>query len=121
MTRKDRASGPGDRVCVATEFSWSLSPTYCGRQNTGTRYMAARTSCHTDSGPPSPLFAQVFILKGVKVLCFDTLLQVLILKVVSREANGPFSVWKKTREPALCRAPKSTGPNSEKGSRVRAY
>jgi hypothetical protein len=33
-------------------------------------------------GPPSPLFSQVFILKGVKVLCFDTLLQVLILKVV---------------------------------------
>src|SRR6266849_1886340 len=40
------------RVCVATEFSWSLSPTYCDRQNTGTRYMAARTSCHTDSCTP---------------------------------------------------------------------
>ena len=34
--------------------------------------------------PPLPLFSQVFILKVVKVLCFDTLLQVLILKVVSR-------------------------------------
>ena len=32
--------------------------------------------------PPPPLFSQVFILKGVKVVCFDTLLQVLILKVV---------------------------------------
>jgi hypothetical protein len=31
--------------------------------------------------PPSPLgFSQVLILKVVKVLCFDTLLQVLILK-----------------------------------------
>jgi len=32
------------------------------------------------SPPPSPCFSQVLILKGVKVLCFDTLLQVLILK-----------------------------------------
>jgi hypothetical protein len=31
---------------------------------------------------PSPVFSQVFILKGVKVLCFDTLLEVFILKVV---------------------------------------
>src|SRR5713226_3855850 len=36
--------------------------------------------CRTPHAPPSPLFSQVFILKGVKVLCFDTLLQVLILK-----------------------------------------
>jgi hypothetical protein len=28
---------------------------------------------------PSPCFSQVLILKGVKVLCFDTLLQVFIL------------------------------------------
>ena len=34
--------------------------------------------------PPSPpFFSQVFILKVVKVLCFDTLLQVLILNVLS--------------------------------------
>src|SRR6266481_2094445 len=34
-------------------------------------------------GAPPPLgFSQVLILKVVKVLCFDTLLQVLILKVV---------------------------------------
>src|SRR6266436_5467758 len=34
---------------------------------------------------PLPLcFSQVLILKVVKVLCFDTLLQVLILKVVSQ-------------------------------------
>src|SRR5712675_2188937 len=31
---------------------------------------------------PPPYFSQVFILKGVKVLCFDTLLQVFILKVL---------------------------------------
>jgi len=30
--------------------------------------------------PPPPGFSQVFILKGVKVLCFDTDLQVFILK-----------------------------------------
>ena|ERR1700688_445387 len=37
---------------------------------------------------PLPLgFSQVFILKGVKVLCFDTLLQVFILKAVRR--GGP--------------------------------
>src|SRR5713226_8074726 len=36
--------------------------------------------CTRQWGPPSPLFSQVFILKGVKVVCFDTLLQVLILK-----------------------------------------
>src|SRR5229473_2911971 len=30
--------------------------------------------------PPSPCFSQVLILKVVKVLCFDTLLQVFILK-----------------------------------------
>src|SRR6266849_6651991 len=34
----------------------------------------------TSSPSPSPPFSQVFILKVVKVLCFDTLLQVLILK-----------------------------------------
>jgi hypothetical protein len=32
-----------------------------------------------EEAPPSPCFSQVFILKGVKVLCFDTLLQVFIL------------------------------------------
>jgi len=31
---------------------------------------------------PSLCFSQVLILKEVKVVCFDTLLQVLILKVV---------------------------------------
>jgi hypothetical protein len=30
----------------------------------------------------------VFILKGVKVVCFDTLLQVLILKVDARQAES---------------------------------
>ena len=37
--------------------------------------------------PPSPLFSQVFILKGVKVICFHTLLQVLILKGDTRAAE----------------------------------
>jgi hypothetical protein len=37
--------------------------------------------------PPSPPFSQVFILKVVKALCFDTLLQVLILKVVTTAAE----------------------------------
>ena len=36
---------------------------------------------------PSPCFSQVFILNVVKVLCFDTLLQVLILKVVTASQN----------------------------------
>ncbi len=43
--------------------------------------------------PPSPLFSQVLILKVVKVLCFDTLLQVLILKVVSQGTNAA-QFWK---------------------------
>src|SRR5712664_4857012 len=43
--------------------------------------------------PPSPCFSQVFILKVVKVLCFDTLLQVFILKglrcvLPSRQRNA---------------------------------
>jgi hypothetical protein len=38
--------------------------------------------CAAEEGAPSPrVFSQVFILKGLKVLCFDTLLQVFILKV----------------------------------------
>jgi hypothetical protein len=41
----------------------------------------------TITGYPSPCFPKVFILKGVKVLCFDTLLEVLILKGVKRRAE----------------------------------
>src|SRR4029077_7628898 len=40
--------------------------------------------------PPAPLplgFSQVFILKVVKVLCFDTLLKVLFLKEVSQRTH----------------------------------
>ena len=36
---------------------------------------------------PSPCFSQVFILKAVKVLCFDTLLQVFILKGLTGKHN----------------------------------
>src|SRR5712691_8750196 len=50
---------------------------------------------------PLPLcFSQVLILKVVKVLCFDTLLQVLILKVVS---------WGRMR----CRLEASLSPNRQ--------
>jgi hypothetical protein len=38
--------------------------------------------------PLPPDFSQVFILKGLKVLCFDTLLQVFILKVDSGMAGA---------------------------------
>jgi hypothetical protein len=47
---------------------------------------------------PPPVFAQVFILKVVKVLCFDTLLQVLILKAVS---VGWFRVLQQTKKRLL--------------------
>jgi hypothetical protein len=36
----------------------------------------------TGAGDPLPCFSKVFILKEVKVVCFDTVLEVLILKVV---------------------------------------
>jgi hypothetical protein len=36
-----------------------------------------------DLKAPPPVFAQVLILKILKVLCFDALLQVLILKAVT--------------------------------------
>ena len=36
-------------------------------------------------GRGSPGFAEVFILEKVKVVCFDALLQVLILKIVRRD------------------------------------
>src|SRR4029077_7741840 len=56
---------------------------------------------------PLPLgFSQVLILKVVKVLCFDTLLQVLILKVVS---PGPMR----------CRLEAGLAPTS--GSMSRSY
>jgi hypothetical protein len=37
--------------------------------------------------PPPPCFSKELILKGDKVLCFDTLLKVLILKVVRLHQN----------------------------------
>src|SRR5882762_7355189 len=37
---------------------------------------------------PSPLFAQVFILKRLKVVCFHTLLQVLILNLLTRRKRS---------------------------------
>jgi hypothetical protein len=41
--------------------------------------------CHAIGDTPSPGFLQVLILKRVKVFCFDTLLQVLILKGLTLE------------------------------------
>jgi len=41
--------------------------------------------------PPSPVFLKVLILKGLKVLCFDTLLKVFILKVLRRAFITRFS------------------------------
>jgi hypothetical protein len=43
-------------------------------------------------GPPPLGFSQVFILKTLKVVCFQTLLQVLILNVVSQGQCG--AVWR---------------------------
>src|SRR5258708_4743946 len=37
--------------------------------------------------PPSPCFSYLFILKEIKVICFDILLQVLILKGVRLHQN----------------------------------
>lgn len=39
-------------------------------------------------GPSLPGFSQVFILKVLKVVCFHTLLQVFILKVLTPEVNA---------------------------------
>src|SRR6267142_2377810 len=71
---------------IIEEFSLRL----CQRQSSGQRQGCSRSNlsrmcpvCTPEEGPPPPYFSQVFILKGVKVLCFDTLLQVFILKVVS--------------------------------------
>jgi len=41
--------------------------------------MSERLNVSTSDRPPSPCFSQVLILKEDKVVCFDTLLQVLIL------------------------------------------
>jgi hypothetical protein len=57
-------------------------PRWPGRFRTGVPGMVHRV-CR----PPSPLFSQVFILKGVKVLCFHTLSQVLILKGLTLHRN----------------------------------
>jgi hypothetical protein len=47
--------------------------------------------CCTAGAPLPPFFSQVFILKEVKVVYFDTLLQVFILKVLTRETAKVFS------------------------------
>jgi hypothetical protein len=42
----------------------------------------AIANCKFATGYPLPCFAKVFILKGDKVVCFDAVLEVLILKGV---------------------------------------
>src|SRR5882762_7132763 len=54
-----------------------------GRSHGGLR----RSSLHGERTPP-PGFSQVFILKELKVVCFDTDLQVFILKVLSCTKSG---------------------------------
>jgi len=63
--------------------------------------------------PLPPVFSQVFILKELKVLCFDTLLQVFILKVFTprlftllegREREGREERAKAKRGAADCNA-----------------
>jgi coenzyme F420-reducing hydrogenase delta subunit len=49
-------------------------------------------------GTPPPVFSQVFILKIVKVLCFDTLLQVFILKALSHALAAFALTGLKTRQ-----------------------
>ena len=53
--------------------------------------------------PPPPGFSQVFILKELKVVCFHTLLQVLILKELTSHQNG-------ANEVCLARARKQLRP-----------
>ena len=61
--------------------------------------------------PPLPLgFSQVLILKEVKVVCFDTLLQVLILNVV-RLAVSPLLSLERWEEHA-----RSLRDNTRKGT-----
>ena len=47
------------------------------------RAAGAKVKTGEETMAPPPYFSQVFILKIVKVLCFDTDLQVFILKIVS--------------------------------------
>src|SRR5882757_4562103 len=68
---------------------------------------------------PSPYFSQVFILKGVKVLCFDTLLQVFILKVlICTKIVQSQGIWKRTAtgrskgNRAACVDPRDADPNN---------
>jgi hypothetical protein len=53
----------------------------------------------TITGHPLPCFSKVLILKADKVLCFDTLLEVFILKVLRRvgtlDRRGPLPMFLK--------------------------
>jgi hypothetical protein len=46
-----------------------------------------RQESHLECPSPRPVFHQVFILKVVKVFCFDTLLEVFILKGLRLHQN----------------------------------
>src|SRR5258706_608593 len=56
------------------------------------RSSAAESFWLTITALPLPSFSKVFILKAVEILCFDTLLEVLILKVVTRHIHPPLRV-----------------------------
>ena len=66
------------------------------------RFASFQKSAHRQKSypiPPSPppVFSQVLILKGVKVVCFDTLLQVLILKeLVEEQFRGRMATRERT-------------------------
>src|SRR6266850_3116441 len=71
-----------DAGCVKRQHAWAgwsfdgLKPAKC--PNDG--YRNWNDSWLLPPSPNPPVFHQVFILKAVIVVCFDTLLQVLILK-----------------------------------------
>jgi len=56
------------------------------------RSSAAESFWLTVTALPLPSFSKVFILKAVEALCFDTLLEVLILKVVTRHIHPQLRV-----------------------------
>ena len=71
---------------------------------------ASGKDLHDLGAPPPPVFSQVFILKVVKVLCFDTLLQVFILKGLTLDPdlckcdalNRHSGEGRKQKTPARC-------------------
>src|SRR5258708_7358913 len=88
---KKKSSAPHAKICppvhafpVSVFESCMIVPS-CQTAYRGARQMSHQT-CRSGHATRCPLplgFSQVLILKVVKLLCFDALLQLLILKVVS--------------------------------------